>query len=384
MAKTKTVPKKTKRTARRGGLDLSTMRPFIEGLLLNMQGGVCVVDNQKRIQVFNKAAQWITGYCADEVLGKICGEVSRGSLCDRACCFDKIIKKGVSRCNTEAEYLTKDDHPIPVNITAFPLKDPEGNILGMVEIFRDISEVKALQTQLLQSERLAILGQLAAGVAHEINNPISGILTYINLLLKKLDQGSLSDQTSKFKEYLSIMERETKRVGRTTKNLLDFSRRDEPDIRPVQLNEVVEQSLMLLGDPLSVRNVEVTREGKAALPDVMGDFGQLQQVFVNLFMNAAQAMPKGGRLKIQTAAEGTPGRECFIKIAVSDTGCGIPKENIAKIFDPFFTTKGGKESTGLGLGLSIVQRIIKSHHGHISVRSTVGKGSTFTVELPTV
>jgi two-component system NtrC family sensor kinase len=141
---------------------------------------------------------------------------------------------------------------------------------------------------------------------------------------------------------------------------------------------------MLLGDPLSVRNVEVTRAGKVDLPEVMGDFGQLQQVFVNLFMNAAQAMPKGGRLKIQTAAEGMPGRECFIKIAVSDTGCGIPKENITKIFNPFFTTKGGKESTGLGLGLSIVQRIIKSHHGHISVRSTVGKGSTFTVELPTV
>jgi len=101
-------------------------------------------------------------------------------------------------------------------------------------------------------------------------------------------------------------------------------------------------------------------------------------------MNAAQAMPKGGNLKIKTAAEGTPGRECFIKISVSDTGCGIPKENITKIFDPFFTTKGGKESTGLGLGLSIVQRIIRTHHGHISVKSTIGKETTFTIELPTV
>ncbi len=360
------------------------MRPFIEGLLRNMQGGVCVVDNHKRIRVFNKAAQWITGYCADEVLGKTCREVSRGSLCDGACCFDKIIKKGVSRCNTEAQYLTKDDLPIPVNITAFPLKDHEGNILGMVEVFRDISELKTLQTQLVQSERLAILGQLAAGVAHEINNPINGILTYIKLLLKKLEQGNLDSSAPKFEEYLSIMERETKRVGRTTKNLLDFSRRDEPDIRPVHIKEVIEQSLMLLGDPLSVRNVKVTKKVMTALPEVMGDFGQLQQVFVNLFMNAAQAMPEGGRLNIKTAAEGTPGRECFIKIAVSDTGCGIPKENITKIFDPFFTTKGGKESTGLGLGLSIVQRIIKIHHGHISVRSTVGKGTTFTIELPTV
>jgi len=365
-------------------LDLSTMRPFIEGLLRNMQGGVCVVDNEKRIIVFNKAAQWITGYCADEVLGKTCREVSRSPLCDSACSFDKIIKKGLSRCNTEAEYLSKDDRPIPVSITAFPLKSHNGEILGMVEIFRDITEVKTLQTQLVQSERLAILGQLAAGVAHEINNPINGILTYIKLLLKKLEQGNLAATASKFKEYLTVMERETKRVGRTTQNLLDFSRRDEPDIRPVQINEVIEQSLMLLGDPLSVRNVTVTKEGKAALPEVMGDFGQLQQVFVNLFMNAAQAMPKGGNLKIKTAAEGTPGRECFIKISVSDTGCGIPKENITKIFDPFFTTKGGKESTGLGLGLSIVQRIIRTHHGHISVKSTIGKETTFTIELPTV
>jgi len=384
MAKTKTAPQKARRPARRGGLDLATMRPFIEGLLRNMQGGVCVVDNQKRIQVFNKAAQWITGYCADEVLGKTCREVSRSPLCDSACSFDKIIKKGVSRCNTEAEYLSKDDRPIPVSITAFPLKDHDGHILGMVEIFRDISEVKTLQTQLVQSERLAILGQLAAGVAHEINNPINGILTYIKLLLKKLKQGHLDSSAPKFEEYLSIMERETKRVGRTTQNLLDFSRRDEPDIRPVQINEAIEQSLMLLADPLNVRNIEVKREGKSALPEVMGDFGQLQQVFVNLIMNAVQAMPKGGKIHIKTTAEGAPGRECFIKIAVSDSGCGIPKANISKIFDPFFTTKGGKESTGLGLGLSIVQRIIKTHHGHISVKSTIGKGTTFTIELPTL
>jgi len=384
MVKTKSASRRTRPERFQSGLDLSTMRPFIEGLLRNMQGGVCVIDNQKRIRVFNKAAQWITGYCADEVLGKSCQEVSRSSLCESACCFDKIIKKGVSRCNTEAQYLSKDNQPIPVNITAFPLKDHEGHILGMVEIFRDISEVKTLQTQLVQSERLAILGQLAAGVAHEINNPINGILTYIKLLLKKLKKGDLDSLAPKFEEYLSVMERETKRIGRTTQNLLDFSRRDEPDITPVQINEIIEQSLMLLADPLNVRNIEIKRAGATALPEVMGDFGQLQQVFVNLFMNAAQAMPKGGRMKIHTAAEGTPGRECFIKIAVSDTGCGIPKENIARIFDPFFTTKGGKESTGLGLGLSIVQRIIKTHHGHISVKSTVGKGSTFTVELPTV
>jgi PAS domain S-box-containing protein len=384
MAKTNSVPQKAVRPRPVRGIDISTIRPFLEGLLQNMQGGVFVIDSDKRITLFNKAAQWITDYCTAEVLGKTCQEVFRSELCDDACCFEKIVNRRVSVCSTEGEFLSKDNKTIPVSITAFPLKDSQGKIVGMVEIFRDISEVRELQSQLVQSDRLAIMGQLAAGVAHEINNPISGILTYIKLLLKKLDRGDLSSEAIKFEKYLSIMERETKRIGRTTKSLLDFSRRDEPDIGALHIKEVIEQSLMLLTDQLRVGNVAVTTSGKTSLPEVMGDFGQLQQVFVNLFMNAVQAMPKGGKLEIKTVAEGTPGRECFIKADVIDTGHGIPEENITRIFDPFFSTKSGKEGMGLGLGLSIVQRIIKDHHGRIKVKSTVGKGTTFTIELPTV
>ena len=349
-----------------------------------MQGGVFTIDNERRIISFNKGAEWITGFCLDDVLGKNCKEVFRSQACYESCCFEKIVKRGMPVWNIETEIFGKDNKTIPVNITAFPLKDHDGKRVGMVEIFRDITELKALRSQLMQSEKLAIMGQLAAGVAHEINNPINGILTYIKLLLKKLEKENISSMVPEFKKYLSIMERETNRIGRTTKNLLDFSRRAESDIRPVHINEVIEQSLMLLKDQLTVGNVEVKTEGKAFLPELLGDFGQLQQVFVNLIMNAVQSMPKGGKLKIKTVAEGKPGSECFIKIDVSDTGCGIPKEDIPKIFDPFFTTKGGKEDTGLGLGLSIVQRIIKDHHGRIDVKSKVGKGTAFSVKLPTV
>jgi len=130
--------------------------------------------------------------------------------------------------------------------------------------------------------------------------------------------------------------------------------------------------------------VEVKKEGEVSLPEVMGDFGQLQQVFMNLIMNAAQAMPKGGRLEIKAEAEGQPGRERFVKVDVSDTGCGIPKEYIPKIFDPFFTTKCKIGDTCLGLGLSIVQGIIKDHHGYIYVKSEVEEGTTFTIKIPTV
>ncbi len=384
MAKVKEVPQIERLEKPAVGLDPFTMRSFIEGLLYNMQGGVFIVDRQKRITLFYKAAEKITGYSASEVVGRVCQEVFRSPLCEQRCCFKEILKKRTSVCDIELQFHCKASKPIPVNITAFPLKDHEAKIVGMVEIFRDISGLKNLQNQLIHTDKLTMMGQIAAGVAHEINNPINGILTYIKLLLRKLEKGDLPSVVEDFKKYLLIMEKETKRVGRTTKNLLDFSRRAEPDIRPIHINEVIEHSLVLLNDQLKIGNVEVRRELKPALPEVMGDFGQLQQVFMNLIMNAIQAMPKGGRLEIKTALEGEPGREGFVRIDVSDTGCGIPEEDIPKVFDPFFTTKCKRGDTCLGLGLSIVQGIIKDHRGQIYIKSEVGKGTTFTIKIPTV
>jgi PAS domain S-box-containing protein len=366
------------------GLDLSTMRPFLEGLLRDMQGGVFTVNLNKEIISFNKAAEWITGYCLDDVLGKKCNEIFKSTICKDACHFGKVIRRGGPVYKSDVTIIGKDGREIPVSLTCFLLKNVHGETVGMSGIFRDISELKTLRGQLMQSEKLAIMGQLAAGVAHEINNPISGILTYIKLLAKKLDKDGMSETlVPTFRKYLSVMERETANVGRIVKNLLDFSRRKEPDISPIHIEEIIDQSLLLLGDQLKVGNVEVERKGKTGFPEIMGDFGQLQQVFVNLMLNALQAMRSGGKLKIKTTAEGSPGRECFVKIEVADNGCGIPKEDIPNIFDPFFTTKGGDDGTGLGLGLSIVQKIIKAHHGNISLKSRVGKGTIFTIKLPT-
>jgi signal transduction histidine kinase len=254
----------------------------------------------------------------------------------------------------------------------------------MLGIFRDISELKTLRGQLMQSEKLAIMGQLAAGVAHEINNPITGILTYIRLMMKKVEKIDLPPKESEdFKKYLSIMERETSNVGRITRNLLDFSRRSEPDIRPTDLNVVLDQSLLLLHDQLKVSNVELIREGSESIPNIMGDMGQLQQVFVNLALNGIQAMPKGGTLTVKTWAEGREGSECFVNVEISDSGTGIAEEDIPQIFDPFFTTKKAKGRSGLGLGLSIVQSIVKKHHGRIRVESEIDKGTTFNIRFPT-
>lgn len=384
MAKRGEILKKVQNKKTIVGLDLSTMRPFIEGLLRNMQGGVFTVNLDKVIISFNKAAEWITGYCLDDVLGKKCNEIFRSTICNDACPFGKVIRTGGPVYKSDIKIIGKDGREIPVSLTVFAFKNVHDETVGMVGIFRDISELKTLRGQLMQSEKLAIMGQLAAGVAHEINNPISGILTYIKLLVKKLDKEGISESlVPTFKRYLSVMERETTNVGRIVKNLLDFSRRKEPDVSPIHIDEVIDQSLMLLGDQLKVGNVEVERKFKSGLPEIMGDIGQLQQVFVNLILNAVQAMPTGGKLRIRATAEGSPGCECFVKIEVADNGCGIPKENIPKIFDPFFTTKGGEDGSGLGLGLSIVQKIIRAHHGYISVKSRVGKGTTFTIKLPT-
>ena len=360
------------------GLDQSVIEPFLVGVLSHLYGGVFTIDKDKRITLFSKSAMWLTGFGLDDVIGKECGSIFRSNMCRNSCPFDNAIKKGSSTNRRDVEIYGKDDKPIPCNITAFPLRNTEGEIVGMAEIFRDASELKALTSQLLQSDRLAILGQVSAGVAHEINNPLNGILTYIKLMNRKLqDNPAVAESLGK---YLDTMERETRNMARIVRNLLDFSRRKDPEIVPLQLGEVMDQSLLLLGDQLKVRNIQVEREDDPGVPDVTGDFGQLQQVFVNIVLNSIQAMPDGGRLSIRVTAEGK--RKSFVSVGISDTGCGISEENVARIFEPLFTTKGGKDSVGLGLGLAIAQRIIEEHHGSIDVTSRVGEGTTFKIRFP--
>jgi two-component system NtrC family sensor kinase len=366
------------------GLDISLMRNFMNSLLRNMQGGVFTVDLEHRVTSFNKAAEWISGYCLDDVQGKPCSEIMGTSICDHSCPLAKIHKTRSPVYKDEIQIKSKYGREIPVSLTCAPLEDNDGELAGMIGIFRDISELKTLRGQLMQSEKLVIMGQLAAGVAHEINNPITGILTYIKLMKKKLEKLKLPPKASEdFDKYLSVMERETSNVGRITKNLLDFSRRSEPDIRPTDLNVVIDQSLLLMRDQFKVRNVQLVKEGSSSVPKIMGDMGQLQQVFVNLILNAIQAMPKGGTLNVKIWAEGREGSECFVNVEITDTGVGISEEDIPRIFDPFFTTKKEKGRAGLGLGLSIVHSIVNKHHGRIRVTSKLEEGTTFSIRFPT-
>ncbi|RLC73961.1 MAG: hypothetical protein DRI52_00840 [Chloroflexi bacterium] len=230
-------------------------------------------------------------------------------------------------------------------------------------------ELQEAQEQLIQSEKLASIGQLAAGVAHELNNPISVMLGFSQAILRKLPEDD------PLRKPLATIEREGLRCKGIIQNLLDFARRSKPSLQPTNVNEVLEAACALIEHQISLDNVVVTKGYDPHLPQVLADANQLQQVFVNIIINARDAMPQGGTLRLITRSLGDE-----VHIIFSDTGIGIPPENIKRIFDPFFTTK--EVGQGTGLGLSVSYGIVEQHGGTIEVKSEVGVGTTFIVKLP--
>jgi two-component system NtrC family sensor kinase len=239
-------------------------------------------------------------------------------------------------------------------------------------------QLKAAHQKLLQSDRLASLGQLSASVAHEINNPIAGVLNLSMLLQRMLkDDGVPVNRIEEFRKYLTQVTSETTRVGRIVSDLLAFSRRSKPQRAPADLNKIARMTLSLAQHKLKLSNVEVETELAEDLPAVPCDQSQLQQVVLNLLLNAAEAThgKEHGRVVVSTSASGG-----YVRLVVADNGEGIAPENLAKIFHPFFTTK--PEGKGVGLGLAVSYGIVEAHGGELEVSSQVGEGATFTVSLP--
>jgi two-component system NtrC family sensor kinase len=247
-----------------------------------------------------------------------------------------------------------------------------------IKVEERTQQLQAAQKKLLHSDRLASLGQLSASVAHEINNPISGVLNLSMLMQRMLkDDGIPPGRIEEFRKYLGQVTNETSRVGRIVSDLLAFSRRSKPQRVAGDLNKIVKTTLSLVQHKLKLSNVEVELRLRDDLPAAQCDVQQIQQVVLNLLLNAAEATHSRSerRLKVATfAGKGT------VVLMVSDNGEGIPPENVSKIFDPFFTTKS--EGKGVGLGLAVSYGIIEAHGGEIEVKSTVGEGTTFTVTLP--
>ncbi len=249
-----------------------------------------------------------------------------------------------------------------------------------VKVDERTQQLKAAQKKLVQSDRLATLGQLAASVAHEINNPVSGVLNLSMLLERLMANGNYPPgREAEFRKYLGLISAETARVGRIVSDLLAFSRRSKPQRAPADLNRLVRSTLGLAEHKLKLISAEVVLDLQETLPPVECDASQIQQVILNLVLNGAQAMqPKGGgKLTIRTRL--IPKDES-VELSVQDTGEGIAPENLAKIFDPFFTTK--PEGKGVGLGLAVLYGIVKAHDGEVEVASHRNEGTTFTVSLP--
>lgn len=328
--------------------------------------GVRILDMNGYILYSNKAIEKIFGFSPEELKGRHISELHPVPEFFNSVLSPVIKENG--RWNGELKLKSKDGKEIPVWLNTSVVKNSKDEPICMVGIIRDISYLKEkeyLEKQLMQADKLATIGQLASGVAHEINNPLGNISLYAQMLLKKTEDEVI-------RKKLNIINDEANRASHIVKGLLDFARQSELKLAPININKEIDKVLDIIKPQLWKIKVDTEFQ---PLPIIQGDPNQIDQVIMNMLTNSIQAMKGDGEILITTLS-----KKDNIEISILDNGCGIPKEKLPKIFDPFFTTKETGEGTGLGLAISY--GIIERHHGSIEVKSEVGKGTTFTIKLP--
>jgi two-component system nitrogen regulation sensor histidine kinase GlnL len=348
-----------------------------ENILTSLEESVIVVDLNGKIRFFNQAAEALTDTSSSQAL-----QQPYARLFGRNPWLIDMVKKSQSPqqsgSRTEGDFVKSWGRQVPVSLTISPLHDQHGRSLGSILLLRDLTRRRELEEDLKRSDRLAMLGTLAAGLAHEIKNPLGGIKGAAQLLRRSMARDpSLT-------EYTDIMIREVDRVNLLIEQLLHLSRPAKLSLVPLNIHELLDDLLLLEKGTFEEGKVTVKKNFDPSLPPILGDRAQLTQVFLNLIKNALEAMNGQGCLSVTTRIEtdfhireeGREGRT-FIWVDISDNGAGIKEENLAHIFSPFFTTK----NHGTGLGLAICYRIIKEHGGLIRVESRVGKGTTLKVSL---
>jgi two-component system, NtrC family, sensor kinase len=337
--------------------EYQSLKDFSENIIESINVGVLVQDVEGRVAGWNKALELLTGRKREETLGRR---------------TDEIIPRDFLQRLAENGHLYKQAwNGLMVNFSATSLMDKMGAMRGTLVIVDDITDRIRLEDQLIQNEKLTSIGLLAAGVAHEVNTPLAVISSYSQMLRKEI---SPEDQRYKLLEKIT---KQTFRAAEIVNNLLNFSRTNATEFTDVDMHQVISETLSLLEHQFKSARIGVERELFAECPVIFGNAGKLQQVFLNLFVNARDAMADGGQLRIRTVLV-----DSKIEITVQDTGTGISRENIKKIYDPFFTTKAAGKGTGLGLSVSY--GIVQEHGGHISVDSRPGVGTSFRLELPLV
>jgi two-component system, NtrC family, sensor kinase len=361
--------------------ELQKTNAFFTNIIRNSVDGIVVVDTKGVPLIFNEGAERILGYTAEEMIGnaenfrrfypaEVASEMMRRMRSDEYGPADKLK-------TTRMNFISKNGEEVPVNFSATIIRE-RGEEVGSVGIFSDLREIlkvhaelEAAQAQLVHSEKIASLGRMSAGVAHEINNPLAGILIYAELLQRDLAADAAH------RENIEVIINQTMRCQQIVHRLLDFSRQSLGDRKLFDANEIIHRCVELISHQAFFHDITVTQELDPFLPQIVGDPGQLQQVFTNLLLNAADAMNGQGRITI--ASRGTDQGDGII-LTFIDTGCGIPPEIRDKIFEPFFTTK--PPGKGTGLGLSIVYGVIQRHGGTITADSPPGGGTRFTIRLP--
>ncbi len=360
--------------------EVENARIYNQTLLENLTTGVIAAGADQRVTVFNNEAGQITGLSPREIIDHSLDRLPprlRDILCE-------TLRTGERQEDSEL-VLPLGDHTAVVRASSSIFHGQEGEMLGALVVLTDITALKRLELQIRRSDRLASLGTLSAGMAHEIKNPLVSIKTFAQLLPERYQDSDFRDTFS------NLIGHEIDRIDSLVNQLLRFARPAKPVLRPMHVHDVLEKSLQLVGHRLYQKEIKLTRSWQADVDTIRADADQLEQVFLNFFLNAMDAMNRGGELEVTTeihaatewvtAISGTNGDSHeILRVSIRDNGEGIRKEDIAHVFDPFFTTK----DYGTGLGLSVVHGIIQEHGGQIEVESELKKGTAFHILLPLV
>jgi two-component system sensor histidine kinase HydH len=337
---------------------------FANEVVSHLPVGLIATDRSGRVTFFNSAAEKITNISKHVIQNTTPDELLPEGLCG----VQKQLDQGEIVTEHEMECNFTSNEVIPVSISAARIANEKGEFLGQVLIIRDLSEIRRLQNEVRRQEKLAAMGGLAAGVAHEVRNPLSSIKALATFFASQFDDGSESHEAAR------VMIQEVERLNRVITELLEFSRPSDLKRQATDIGMLLSRSVQLIQQDAADRNVDINVNIEDDICQAWIDPDRLSQSLLNLYLNAIQAMESGGKLKVNTTMSDTHN----LKIVVSDTGKGILPEQTNKIFDPYYTTK----STGTGLGLAIVQKIIEAHGGRIDVKSVIEQGTSFFINIP--
>lgn len=358
--------------------DLATTKNYLHNILESLITGVVVVDQEERITTFNKNAGIMTGFDPNNCLGKKLKEVFPADLFEKA--LAPLIHSEQKAQSLDRVLIARDQREVHVRISASPVLENGGEKIGTALSFQDVTRLKRLEEEVQRNQRLKAMGEMAAGIAHEIRNPLGSIELFASLLKKDLKG---DEEKELIAEHICSG---VKNMDRIISTLLLFAKSPEPSRQKCEINSLLDELLEFSSNIIFPGNIKIVRKFSPGELLGNGDGDLLRQVLLNLIRNAIQAMPDGGELCITSKVSMEPksakhpekDRRRFISITVSDTGTGISSANLVKIFNPFFTTR----DRGTGLGLAIAHNIIKAHQGTIEVESRLGKGTAFIVKIP--